>query len=160
MTGDLVMMDKYGYVYFRDRIGDTFRWKSENVSTTEVESILMKCLPLSDAVVYGVEIPACEGRAGMAAMLPSEGPEKLSVKSLYDRICTDLPSYAMPIFVRILDKVDLTGTFKFNKVALKRDSFDPQVTRDSIYYLDAKAKIYCHLTKDLYEDILNGQIRF
>lgn len=158
-TGDLVEMDKYGYIYFKDRIGDTFRWKSENVSTMEVENVIMSALGLADVVVFGVIVPGCEGRAGMAA-IQAEG--NLDLASLLATLADTLPSFAMPVFIRIVRSVDLTGTFKFNKVALKRDGFDPEATSDPVFFLERRVKpsAYTKLTLSLYEDILNGQIRF
>lgn len=160
MTGDLVEMDKYGYIYFKDRIGDTFRWKSENVSTNEVESVLMEFVK-TDAVVYGVEVAGCEGRAGMAAIQTLNANQlECEFKQLFKYLKSSLPSFAIPVFIRIVSQVEVTGTFKFNKVALKADAFNPTATSDAIYYLNSNTSSYEKLSQSLYEDICNGQIRF
>jgi len=101
------MMDKYGYFYFKDRTGDTFRWKGENVSTAEVEAVISSACELSDAVVYGVEIPGTDGKAGMAAIVDPE--ERLDLPSLYEQFSKSLPPYAIPVFIRLLKEIDTTG---------------------------------------------------
>lgn len=108
LSGDILVADELGYLYFKDRTGDTFRWKGENVSTSEVEAVLSNLVDYKDVVVYGVEIRGQEGRAGMAAVLD---PDKaVDLKALAEGIKKALPSYARPIFVRVLEKLDLTGT--------------------------------------------------
>lgn len=104
-------MDECGYFYFKDRQGDTFRWKGENVSTAEVESLISKALDLRDCAVYGVEIPGTEGKAGMASIVDPSGT--VDLKTLYKKISNQLPSYACPLFIRILGNMDLTGIFNF-----------------------------------------------
>jgi len=101
------MMDEFGYFYFKDRTGDTYRWKGENVSTSEVEAVVSTACNLKDAVVYGVEIPGSEGRAGMAAILDPE--ESLDFQDFADKISKSLPSYARPVCVRIVKQLDMTG---------------------------------------------------
>ena len=101
-------MDEYGYLYFKDRMGDTFRWKGENVSTMEVEGILHSILEYRDAVVYGVDVPGTEGRAGMAAI--ASDPD-LDLNHISKQLQLKLPAYARPVFVRLLQKVNTTGMY-------------------------------------------------
>nr|XP_048688012.1 long-chain fatty acid transport protein 1 isoform X2 [Caretta caretta]XP_048688014.1 long-chain fatty acid transport protein 1 isoform X2 [Caretta caretta] len=108
LSGDVLVMDELGYMYFKDRSGDTFRWRGENVSTTEVEGILSHILSQTDVAVYGVEVPGVEGKAGMAAI--ADPKAKLSPNALYQELQKELPPYARPIFLRLLPQVDTTGT--------------------------------------------------
>lgn len=161
----------------QDRTGDTFRWKGENVSTTEVETVVSNQVGLTDCVVYGVTVPGCEGRVGMAAIQDPE--QKVKLDELLYKLKRALPAYAIPVFVRLVKKIETTGTFKLPKVrsgllrkcllselhshsqvALQRQGYDPQVISEPLYFLDSKTKSYVRLTQSLYEDILNGQIRF
>jgi fatty-acyl-CoA synthase len=119
-TGDLMRRDKQGYFFFVDRLGDTFRWKGENVSTTEVEASLRQCTGIQDAVVYGVTVHGQEGRAGMAALIRSSD---FQFDVFFQEIGEKLPEYARPMFVRLCDAFDITGTFKLNKVALQREGY-------------------------------------
>ncbi len=104
-SGDMMMSDEYGYVYFCDRLGDTYRWKGENVSTIEVENIISAKLNFTEVVVYGVEIPGQEGRAGMVSILKLD----VDLKKLYEALKNDLPNYAKPVFIRLVENVDHTG---------------------------------------------------
>lgn len=119
-TGDLMRRDAQGYFYFVDRLGDTFRWKGENVSTTEVANALRDCLGVLDAVVYGVVVPGQEGRAGMAALVTSDVFD-FAVLSLH---LDSLPEYARPLYVRLCPSLDVTGTFKLVKTDLARESYE------------------------------------
>jgi acyl-CoA synthetase (AMP-forming)/AMP-acid ligase II len=105
-SGDLLEMDDLGFVYFVDRCGDTFRWKSENVSTLEVEGLLAPIVAFRDVVVYGVQVPDTEGRAGMAAI---GGTGEIDFKSFYGKIVEKLPFYALPIFLRVGSDLEVTG---------------------------------------------------
>merc|ERR1719282_147419 len=107
-SGDILVSDKFGYLYFRDRKGDTFRWKGENVSTAEVEAVISRVTGLSDVVVYGVTVAGCEGRAGMAT-LAQNSQSPLDMDSLAKDITTKLPVYARPYFLRLTEKLDITG---------------------------------------------------
>lgn len=109
LTGDVLEMDQLGYVYFKDRTGDTFRWKGENVSTAEVEATISGIVKLNDAVAYGVELPGQEGRAGMVAIVDDQN--QLDLEKLYKDLQVALPAYARPLFIRILKNVDTTGLF-------------------------------------------------
>jgi len=154
-SGDILVMDEDGYVYFKDRIGDTFRWKGENVSTTEVEAVISKVVDLKDTIVYGVEIPNTDGRAGMVAILNTDNTIDLDV--LAEEVTQQLPSYARPLFVRKIKELDITGTFKLKKMGLQKEGFDVNTLKDPIYfYSNGK---YVPLDKDLYTNIIGGKIK-
>jgi len=158
-SGDILVADKYGYLYFRDRKGDTFRWKGENVSTAEVESIISRSVNLTSVVVYGVTVPGCEGRAGMAAILEDKGTGcSVNLKTLADHMTEKLPSYARPVFVRLTHELDITGTFKLKKRDLQAEGYDITKVTDRLYFL--KKGTYIPLTQDLYNDINEGRERF
>ena len=128
-TGDLMRRDEGGYFYFVDRVGDTFRWKGENVSTTEVADTISACPGVIEAVVYGVTVPGTEGRAGMAAIVVSQDFDLIAFgQHLVER----LPEYARPLFLRILDQIETTATFKPKKQDLSREGYDPTVTADAV----------------------------
>jgi fatty-acyl-CoA synthase/citronellyl-CoA synthetase len=133
-TGDLVVLQKHGHIQFGDRIGDTFRWQGENVATTEVESAVMRWPQIQDAVVYGVEVPGRDGRCGMMFVNMKPG-ETLDKDGLAAQLRENLPPYAVPRFLRIGSKVDVTGTFKFQKSVLKRESYDGTALEDEVFFL-------------------------
>ncbi|CAL8096219.1 unnamed protein product [Orchesella dallaii] len=154
-SGDVLRMDDYGYFYFKDRTGDTFRWKGENVSTAEVESVISSMCGLKDAVVYGVEIPGSEGRAGMAAIADPEG--NIDLSTLAEGLAKQLPAYARPLFVRILKQIDMTGTYKLRKLDLQKEGFDVHHITDNVYYYTGSK--YIPLDTTLYQMIMSGQMR-
>lgn len=119
-SGDLMRRDAAGFHYFVDRIGDTFRWKGQNVSTSEVAAIVRTCPGVLDAVVYGVIVPGQEGRAGMAALVPAED---FTPAALAAHCAARLPSYAQPLFLRLCPTLDLTGTFKLIPARLAAEGF-------------------------------------
>jgi fatty-acyl-CoA synthase len=155
-TGDLMRRDKNGYFYFIDRIGDTFRWKGENVSTTEVEGAVDDFDGILEANVYGVAVPGRDGRAGMAAVVAKEN---LNLTTLREHLTQRLPEYARPVFLRIRDDNDVTTTFKQKKVDLVKEGFDPARTGDPIYFNDPQRKAFVRLDAALYDDITAGRIR-
>ncbi|CAH0404707.1 unnamed protein product [Chilo suppressalis] len=158
ISGDILVADELGYLYFRDRTGDTFRWRGENVSTTEVEAAVSRVADHRDAVVYGVLVPNTEGRAGMCGIVDVDGT--LDLDALSRSLSRDLPAYAKPIFVRLMTSVDLTGTFKMKKVDLQKEGFDPSLVKnDKLYYLEAKTGKYLPLGPNEYEMIVSGKIR-
>merc|ERR1719334_2642144 len=157
-SGDILTMDEFGWLYFKDRSGDTFRWRGENVSTMEVEATISQVIGLRDCVVYGVEIPGTEGRAGMAAIPDPE--RKVDVKKLFLGMEEKLPSYARPMFLRFVQEIDLTATFKLKKRDLQREGFNPEVVSDDLFILDSKNKTYTPLTKEVFNNIANGNMRF
>ncbi|XP_067662687.1 long-chain fatty acid transport protein 4-like [Haliotis asinina] len=157
LTGDVLMMDELGYMYFRDRTGDTFRWKGENVSTSEVEGTIHNVLKLQDAVVYGVEVPGYEGRAGMAAIV--DETNSLDLPDLNQALQRALPPYARPVFIRLTKAVDTTGTFKLKKTDLRKEGYNPNTVKDRLYYMNAKAGMFQPVTPQVYRDICDAKIR-
>ncbi|XP_026940444.1 long-chain fatty acid transport protein 1 isoform X7 [Sagmatias obliquidens] len=153
-AGDVLVMDELGYMYFRDRSGDTFRWRGENVSTTEVEGVLSRLLGQTDVAVYGVAVPGVEGKAGMAAIADPHG--QLSPNALYQELQKVLAPYARPIFLRLLPQVDTTGTFKIQKTRLQHEGFDPRQTSDRLFFLDLKQGHYLPLDQGVYTRICSG----
>ena len=133
-TGDLMRKDRAGYYYFADRLGDTFRWKGENVSTTEVAEVIGACPGVMEAVVFGVEIPGNEGRAGMAAITTDARFSLLALQSL---LIKALPSYARPIFIRRCDQLTVTGTFKLQKEKLREEGYAVPDAGAEIWFFDA-----------------------
>lgn len=157
ISGDILIADEFGYLYFKDRTGDTFRWKGENVSTSEIEAIISNVVSYRDCIVYGVQIPGLEGRAGMAAIHDEKGT--LDINKLAVDLKEHLANYAIPRFIRILTKIDLTGTYKLKKKDLVDDGYDPRRIQDKLYYLTEKSE-YQSLTADVYDQIQQGKIRF
>jgi fatty-acyl-CoA synthase len=155
-TGDLMRKDEDGYFYFVDRIGDTFRWKGENVSTSEVEEAIGHFEGVREANVYGVEIPGRDGRAGMAVIVAGED---FSLTAFRAYLARRLPDYARPVFLRIRPNMDVTATFKQKKIDLVKQSFDPSATSDPIYFNDPTAKDFVRLDRDRYEHICAGEVR-
>jgi fatty-acyl-CoA synthase len=155
-TGDLLRQDEKGFFYFVDRIGDTFRWKGENVATSEVAQELCAFEGILHASVYGVAIPGSEGRAGMAALV-CEG--ELDLAALHTHLVSRLPAYACPLFLRICPQAELTGTFKYAKTDLVRQGFNPAECADPLYFYHPERDVYVALDAPLYEDIVSGAIR-
>jgi fatty-acyl-CoA synthase len=154
-TGDLMRQDRDGYFYFVDRIGDTFRWKGENVSTSEVAEALAPVPGVREAIVYGVQVGDLDGRAGMAGLVV--GPD-FDVAALAERVEAALPAYARPLFVRILPEIDTTGTFKYRKLDLVAEGFDPTEIKGVVYYRHP-TKGYVRLTRPTYAKIISGELR-
>lgn len=154
-TGDLMRQDAEGYFYFMDRTGDTFRWKGENVSTSEVEQVLMDAPGVSEAIVYGVHVPGHDGKAGMAALVV-EGA--FDPESFAAHVDGKLPGYAQPVFLRLIKAADTTGTFKYRKADLVADGFDPEKAGAALYVRGGKAG-YAKLTAAARAKILNGETR-
>lgn len=154
LSGDVLVMDELGYMYFRDRSGDTFRWRGENVSTTEVEAVLSRLLGQTDVAVYGVAVPGVEGKAGMAAIADPQG--QLNPDELYQELQKVLAPYARPMFLRLLPRMDTTGTFKIQKTRLQHEGFDPRQTSDRLFFLDLKQGHYLPLDQDVYSRICAG----
>jgi fatty-acyl-CoA synthase len=155
-SGDLMRRDAEGYFYFVDRIGDTFRWKGENVSTTEVSEVMSVFAGIHEANVYGVEVPGREGRAGMAAIVCEEG---LNLADLRSYLAAHLPDYARPLFLRIRGEIDATATFKQRKIALVKDGFDPANISDALFFDDSRSGAYVRLDGTLYGEIVSGEVR-
>ena len=155
-SGDLMKQDKLGYFYFMDRIGDTFRWKGENVATSEVAEAISVFPGVKEANVYGVTIPGTDGRAGMVALVYEGEPDWEKFKAHLD---ANLPAYSHPVFVRLQEAVEITGTFKHRKVDLVKEGFEPDAISDPIFFLDPRRKAYVPLTEDVYKDIYSGTLK-
>jgi fatty-acyl-CoA synthase len=155
-TGDLMRRDKRGYFYFVDRIGDTFRWKGENVSTAEVAETICRFGGIRDATVYGVAVPGHEGRAGMAAVVVDDAVDLAALRADLHAL---LPGYARPLFLRVRREIELTMTFKQKKTDLVAQGFDPGMTTDAIYFDDPRQSAYVRLDPARYQDIVDGKIR-
>ncbi|XP_030174075.1 very long-chain acyl-CoA synthetase isoform X1 [Lynx canadensis] len=151
-SGDLLVIDHENFIYFHDRVGDTFRWKGENVATTEVADIVGLVDFVQEVNVYGVSVPGHEGRIGMASIKMKENHE-FDGKKLFNHVVDYLPSYARPRFLRIQDTIEITGTFKHRKVTLVEEGFNPAVIKDALYFLDDKAEMYVPMTEDIYNAI-------
>jgi len=154
-TGDLMKSDADGYFYFVDRIGETFRWKGENVSTSEVAEQLLAFPRVDEATVYGVQVEGADGRAGMAALVMN-GP--FDVKAFGEHVAREMPPYAQPLFIRLLPALDTTGTFKIRKVDLVSDGYDPNRIKGVMYFKDPK-RGYVKLTKSVFERLQAGAFR-
>jgi citronellyl-CoA synthetase len=161
-TGDLVRDIGFRHAQFVDRLGDTFRWKGENVSTTEVENMVCEYHKIAEAVVYGVEIPNTNGRAGMAAITLVDGEElnEADLSAMVNVFKKYLPSYAIPVFLRVQAKVETTGTFKYQKNKLKEDAFNPAKTSERLLVLLPGATAYCDVNAEIFNNIQNYQYRF
>jgi fatty-acyl-CoA synthase len=152
-TGDLMTRDEEGFFYFLDRIGDTFRWKGENVSTTEVAAALESCRGIAGVAVYGVSVPHAEGRAGMAALVVNG---EFDLAAFRQQASALLPVYARPLFLRIVAALDLTGTFKVTVKELVGQGYDPDRVRDPLYFDSAREGRYERLDAPLYQRIIQG----
>lgn len=155
-TGDLMTRDAEGYFYFIDRIGDTFRWKGENVATLEVAETIAACPGVTDVSVYGVAVPRHDGRAGMAALVAGDG---FDLRVLHEQLRERLPAYAIPLFIRILPALSLTETFKQKKQELVRDGFDLSRVADPLFFRDAAGGSYVSLDAAVFAKIVSGQAR-
>jgi citronellyl-CoA synthetase len=162
-TGDLLKTVDVGFAFglthyqFVDRVGDTFRWKSENVSTNEVGEIINSHPQVALCNVYGVEVPATNGRAGMAALKLAEGVKALDLDSFSDHVNRELPPYARPVFLRILTDLDTTGTFKLVKGELRKQAYDKTLVEDPLYVMKPAASRYEPLDDDFAARIAAGE---
>ena len=156
-SGDLMRMDEERYLYFCDRLGDTYRWKGENVSTTEVEGAMVNILGPREVVVFGVDVPGTEGKAGMACIVGDN--ESVDVEGLAEKMFHLLPAYAVPLFIRLIQQADMTGTFKFQRNRLRTEGYDKEKTTDPVFILDTAKRSYAPLDGDKYLQLQNGEIR-
>ncbi|MEC3916706.1 long-chain-acyl-CoA synthetase [Nocardia sp. CDC160] len=155
-TGDLVRDQRFGHIAFVDRLGDTFRWKGENVATTEVEGAFGGIDSVTQAVVFGVDIPGADGKAGMAAVTLHEGATfdgKVAAKALYER----LPTYAVPLFIRVVDELEQTSTFKSRKVELRKQGYNPDA-EGTLYVLAGRTDGYIPAYPDYPADVAAGRV--
>ncbi|MFE1601219.1 long-chain-acyl-CoA synthetase [Methylobacterium sp. ID0610] len=155
-TGDLMRVDRQGFYTFVDRVGDTFRWKGENVATTEVAAALAAAAGVEAAAVYGVAVPGTEGRAGMAAIKAGPG---FDLAALRRDLAERLPAYARPLFLRLCADFEITETFKQKTQALAEAGFNPARVADPLYFDDAGAGAYVPLDADLHARIVGGAVR-
>ncbi len=155
-TGDLMRKDERGFFYFVDRIGDTFRWKGENVAASEVAEAICAFPGIKLAAVYGVAIPGAEGRAGMAALVHDS---KLNLHALRAELIARLPKYARPLFLRIRNELELTTTFKYTKTDFVRQGYDPSATTDAIFFNHPDHEAFVRVDKLLYKRLETGDIR-
>ena len=153
-TGDLVVKHPGNFLSFSDRLGDTFRWKGENISTAQVADVLVRAPGVREAIVYGVEVPGNEGRAGMAAIITGDG---FSLDAFAAHAAAQLPRAARPVFVRVLATPDLTASFKYVTTRFKREGFDPRALSDPLYV--AHGDGYVPLTSDVHQRIAAGAVR-
>ena len=154
-TGDLMRQDREGYFYFVDRLGDTFRWKGENVSTSEVCEVVCQAPGVQEANIYGVEVPGADGRAGMAALVAGPGFDLAAFAQWVDR---ELPAYARPVFLRLQPQIETTGTFKYTKTELVAQGFDPSRVADPLFVRDSE-RGYLPFDSTLHAELLAGELR-
>ncbi len=159
-SGDLLRDQGFKHAQFVDRVGDTFRWKGENVSTNEVAEVVDTFDQVAEATVFGVKIPNTDGRAGMAAIVAHCAPEELDLAKLAAHIQRELPSYAWPLFLRLRSELEITGTFKQKKGDLKKQGFDPSQVSEPVYVMLPKTRDYVPLTKEIYAEIEAGKHSF
>ncbi|MCB1854607.1 MAG: long-chain-acyl-CoA synthetase, partial [Halieaceae bacterium] len=162
-TGDLMRTIDVGFAMgiphyqFVDRVGDTFRWKSENVSTNEVGEIINSHPQIRFCNVYGVEIPRADGRAGMAALALADGVADLDLDSFSAHVNKFLPGYARPVFLRIQRELDTTGTFKLVKGELRKQAYDLDQVDDALYVMKPGADRYVPLDRAFADELRAGE---
>ncbi|MFU8815739.1 MAG: AMP-binding protein, partial [Pseudomonadales bacterium] len=165
-SGDLMKQVEAGFTLgyphyqFVDRVGDTFRWKGENVSTNEVGEIINRFPQVRISNVYGVTVPGADGRAGMAALALEPGVEQLDLESFSEHVANRLPSYARPVFLRIEPEIDVTGTFKMVKGALREEGYDPDKVSDPLYVMKPGSSVYEPLDREYAALIARGEAGF
>lgn len=147
-------------------LGDTFRWKSENVSTNEVGDVLGVFDQIAEANVYGVAVPNSDGRCGCATIVLKEGisPESLDTAGLGKYVLDRLPRYAVPYFLRVSPQLSYTGTFKVQKGQAKREGVDPDLieksgSKDKVYWLPPGSTSYLPYSRDDWEDLQSGKVK-
>lgn len=155
-SGDLLVLLEDRFVAFADRLGDTFRWKGENVSTNDVQAVLCKHPKVKEANVYGVQIDGHDGRAGAAALLIEDG---FDVDSFAAHVNDALPSYSRPLFIRIEEELPMTGSYKYVKTTFKREGFSPEKVETPLFFLHPDNETYVPMTKTLYQEICDGKLR-
>jgi len=157
-TGDVLRNLGFRHLQFVDRMGDTFRWKGENVSTNEVENIIDGSGMVKEAIVYGVEIPKTNGKAGMVTLVPNSG--NFDINKLLTYLQDNLPAYAVPVFVRVTNAIEKTGTFKYRKVDIQKASYALERPHEEVFAWFPKTDGYTQLTPGLVSDIDSGKFRF
>jgi fatty-acyl-CoA synthase len=157
-SGDLMRKDRRGYFYFVDRIGDTYRWKGENVATSEVSEVITSFGNVREATVYGIAIPGMDGRAGMAAIVAND-VQNCDFTAFRRHLAQNLPDYALPVILRFQPKLEVTSTFKQRKIDLVSAGFDPTHIGDPLYFNDPNVGCFQRLDRTLYERIIAGTVR-
>jgi acyl-CoA synthetase (AMP-forming)/AMP-acid ligase II len=155
-TGDLLRMDGRRRLFFVDRMGDTYRWKGENISTFEVQEQVSSWPPAAEVNAYGVQVPGTEGRAGMVAVVLRG---EFDGDSFREHVDSSLPPYARPLFVRVRERLETTGTFKLKKGELTQEGFDPCAVRDPIFFRDPAKNSYVPFTQELFDKLKAGKVR-
>ena len=158
-SGDLLRDMGFRHAQFVDRLGDTFRWKGENVSTTEVDEVANTFSQVDEATTYGVEVPDTDGRAGMVSLALNCTLKDFKADQFCTHMQQALPAYAVPLFIRVRSELEVTGTFKHRKVDLKREGFDVNVIAEPVYVLMPGTKTYKKVTKKLYTELSGGKHR-
>ncbi len=158
-SGDLMKDIGCSHAQFVDRVGDTFRWKGHNMSTTEVEKIFNSFVHVQLSTVYGVQIPGTDGRAPMAAFAANVDADKIDFKGLAELLTNNLPPYGVPVFLRLKTKLPTTSTHKFQKSPLKKEGFDINLIDEALYVKVSREANYVPLTKEIYEDIQKGKYK-
>jgi acyl-CoA synthetase (AMP-forming)/AMP-acid ligase II len=156
-TGDLMRYDHRMQLYFVDRLGDTFRWKGENVATSEVQEHIATFPGIQEVNVYGVNVPGADGRAGMAALVMHDCGG-FDAEALREHIGNGLAPFARPVFLRLLPELSKTSTFKLKKGDLQKQGFDPRQVSDPLFVFHPKQGKYVQLTPELYDDIAAGRV--
>jgi citronellyl-CoA synthetase len=159
-TGDLIRDIGYGHVQFIDRTGDTFRWKGENVSTTEVETAVNAFPQVSLSSAYGVKMPGGDGRAGMVAIIAAGNADQFNFRKFAEMLHSDLSAYAVPKFVRIKTNLEYTATHKIKKFESKKEGFNPAEIEDPLYVLLPGAFFNDTATTEIYTEIMENKYKF
>ena len=158
LSSDFLKRHEDRWISFVDRIGDTFRWKGENVSTQEIENILSSNKMILTSAVYGVPIPNNEGKAGMASLSIKNG-NSLDIDIFSNFVLESLPKYSIPIFIRLQDELDLTGTYKITKTILRKEAYDISKIKDPLYFWDQSINKYIPFEGDLHDQLLEGKLK-
>jgi fatty-acyl-CoA synthase len=148
--------DSFGYFYFVDRLGSSFRWKGENVSATEVASVIMRCPGVVDAVVYGTAVAGTEGRAGMAAVAVEDG---FGLETLKAHLVANLPSFARPLFIRLCQSIPATATFKLRQEELARAGLSTTDGTGSLWFNEPGTDRMLPCDDLLLQNIAGGSVR-
>ena len=149
-------LDDEGFFHFVDRVGDTFRWKGENVATSEVNEAVADCPGVDDATTYGVEIPGADGRAGMAAVVAGD---RFDLVEFSDHLARRLPAYALSRHRPLLRLARHHRNLQAEKAQLAREGFDPRLVTDPLFFRDPKSGAYRPLDAASYASIVEGSIR-
>jgi citronellyl-CoA synthetase len=157
-TGDMLRNMGFRHAQFADRVGDTFRWKGENVSTQEVEKAIDTFRGVSSSAVYGVSIPGSDGKAGMAAIIKDE-ETPIDISKLAGHLKTSLPKYAVPLFVRFVPDFEWTATHKIKKMSLKTQGYDPALVKEEVYVLLPGSESYVPLNNEIFRDMVAGKYK-